>query len=438
MTPLDQVRMLPKECPRDDYHEALVQGLVSGELTPQSIAPNFEMPGIGFHRALFTLTMFLAEYRLCGRQAFVVPPGMQEALSRTSLKDVYFDDLKLPYPCIYVAMPDCGAEVWGGEQTQWHTVGGAFLRYISQGEYVKSLGGREAEVTNGMINVYIWGMENDLSSGPGDDASMWFTFDLAKLEGMDLESYLGMMLADPQRDASVDDVTALGRKLGIFTTFPKDGEMGRRALNGVMHAMRVVFNAVLYMDCEDADITLDPAVAEAKAQRKEIQGALDRLKNPNKSRGRRLRKRMANLPLDTVSWVGRSEVTSSFPTTLSTTASGGVPGTPQRLHWVRGHWWPRRDTIHKRITEAKVAAKEAVDLLAVAMTRMANASVQEVPEALPVLAGFKRLSSTKDHDLKRLTESLNAKRRWVKPYMKGSQGSLPNSHTYLLGVKEKT
>jgi hypothetical protein len=435
MTPLDQVRMLPKECPRDDYHESLVQGLVSGELTPQSIAPGFEIPGLGFHRALYTLTMFLAEYRLCGRQAFVVPPGMQEALSRTSLKDVYFDDLKLPYPCIYVAMPDCGAEVWGGEDTQWHTVGGAFLRHISQGEYVKSLDDQEAVITNGMINVYLWGMENERSRAPGDDASMWFTFDLAKLEGMDLESYLSMMLADPQRDASADDVTALGRKLGIFTTFPKDGEMGRRALNGVMHAMRVVFNAVLYMDCEDADVILDPAVAEAQDQRKEIQDALGRLKNPNKSRGRRLRKRLDNLPLDTVSWVGRSVAVTAFPTDAN---GDGDPGTPQRLHWVRGHWWPRRDTIQKRITEATEAATEAADLLATAMARMANASAQEVPEALPVLAGFKRLSSTKDHDLNRLIDSLNAKRRWVKPYMKGSQGSLPNSHTYLLGVKENT
>ena len=300
----DQIRMLPREVPRDPFHEQIVSGLVASEYDARMVMPLFDMPGIGFHRALYTLTLFLAEYRTQGRQTFVVSPEMQEALSRTSLEDVGFDDLKLPYRCIYLALPDCEAKIWGGPTTLWHKVGGVFIRYIPAGEVIQDV---EGEVTcpEGMINVYIWGMENDLSHGPGDDASMWFTFDMAELKSMDLESYLLMMLADPSRDASTTEMTDFGKALGLSTTFPR-GEGKHHAVKDVLHVMRVVFNALLYLDCSDAEVTEDEAVVEARQRRVEIEQALGRMKNTNKSRGRKLRKQLSALPKDVVRWVGRS------------------------------------------------------------------------------------------------------------------------------------
>ena len=363
MTVFDQIRMLPREVPRDPFHEQIVHALMSEETTAAGIAPLFEIPGMGFHRALYTLTLFLAEYRKCGRQTFVVSPEMQEALSRTSLEDVHFDDLRLPYRCAYISLPDCSAEIWGGETTGWHKVGGAFLRYVSADEYVVDMDGKDV-CPEGMINVYLWGMENERSQGPGDDASMWFTFDLAELKGMSLEAYLNMMLMDPRRDASLDEVTALGRKLGLFTQFPKDGKMGSRAMEGVMHAMRVVFNGI----GEDTE-----------------KGT----------------------------------------------------GTPQRKHWVRGHWWPRRDTIAARITAATSAHTLTQEQYDKATKHMASLKTSgDIADALPVLAGLRRAATHTATDLRKITEELNAKRRWVKPYKKGSRGSLPNSHTYVLGAEE--
>ena len=430
MTVFDQIRMLPREVPRDPFHEQIVHALMSEETTAAGIAPLFEIPGMGFHRALYTLTLFLAEYRKCGRQTFVVAPEMQEALSRTSLEDVHFDDLRLPYRCAYISLPDCSAEIWGGETTGWHKVGGAFLRYVTADEYVVDMDGKDV-CPEGMINVYLWGMENERSQGPGDDASMWFTFDLAELKGMSLEAYLNMMLMDPQRDASLDEVTALGRRLGLFTQFPKDGQMGSKAMEGVMHAMRVVFNAVLYMDCQDAEVTLDAAVVETQERRGQIHAALKRMKNPNKSRGRKLRKQLSNLPLDVVSWVGRSVRIKGIGDTEKGT------GTPQRKHWVRGHWWPRRDTIAARITAATSAHTSTQEQYDKATKHMASLKASEdIADALPVLAGLRRAATHTATDLRKITEELNAKRRWVKPYQKGSRGSLPNSHTYVLGAEE--
>ncbi len=431
-TVFDQIRMLPREIPRDPFHERIVTALTNGQATTRQVMPLFEMPGIGFHRALFTLTMFLAEYRTQGRQTFVVPVEMQEALSRTSLEDVGFDDLKLPYRCLYISLPDCDAEIWGGDTTKWHKVGGAFVRYIPAGQCIEEVEGNQV-CPKGMINVYLWGMENERSHGPGDDASMWFTFDLAELEGMDLESSLTMMLNDPERDASLNEVIDLGRQMGLSTTFPR-GSRRDKAMHGIMHTMRVVFNAILYMDCRDAEVTLDPTVEAAQAERKDIETRLGRMKNPNKSRGRKLRKQLDNLPTDIVSWVGRSVRIKGAE------SSGTGTGTPQRKHWVRGHWWPRRDTIQSRIAEAKAAHMEAEGAHMEAQKHLSSLSDTDptIPTILPILAALRRTAATTATDLQKVTETLSAKRRWVKPYKKGSRGSLPNSHTYVLGGTQES
>ncbi len=421
----DQIRMLPREVPRDPFHEHIVRSLVDGSANQASVMPLFEMPGVGFHRALYTLTLFLAEYRTQGRQTFVVPAEMQDALARTSLKDIGFNELKLPYRCLYLALPDCEAQIWGGEQTLWHKVGGVFIRHVPPGDTI--LDDRGAiTAPEGMVNVYIWGMENERSQGPGDDASMWFTFDLAEMRDTDLETYLLAMLNDPERDASLTEVTEFGRRIGLTTQMPRND--GGVAIAGVLHVMRVVFNALLYMDCREAEITLDEAVGEAEARRKEIETALGRMKNPNKSRGRKLRKQLGSLPTDIVSWVGRSvRIRGNGPST------GTGTGTPQREHWVRGHWWPRRDTIASRIRGAKAQAAAAREEYESCRAHTASLSTSEdIARSLPVLAAAKHATHHADAALHEITEGMNAKRRWVRPYKKGTSGPLPDSHTYVL------
>jgi len=423
----DQIRMLPREVPRDSFHESIVNALVNG-VDQQSVVPLFDLPGIGFHRALFTLTLFLAEYRTQGRQTFVVPSVMQEALARTSLEDVRFDDLRLPFRCLYMALPDCEAKIWGGDGTRWHNVGGVFIRHVAAGEGTIQDSGGVRVCPEGMINVYIWGMENERSQGPGDDASMWFTFDLAELKTMDLESYLLMMLNDPERDASLSEMTDFGRSLNLSTEFPRHGDRHKPAVEGVLHVMRVVFNALLYMDCQDAEITPDESMAETQQRRQEIETALGRMKNPNKSRARKLRKQLDTLPTDVVSWVGRSVRIRG----TETNANPGT-GTPQRVHWVRGHWWPRRDTIANRIRDAKVEANAAREEYESCREHTASLTTSEdIARSLPVLAAAKRAALHADTVLHEITEGMNAKRRWVKPYKKGTRGSLPDSHTYVL------
>ena len=67
--------------------------------------------------------------------------------------------------------------------------------------------------------------------------------------------------------------------------------------------------------------------------------------------------------------------------------------------------------------------------------RVANlSSSEEIAPIIPMLAAAKRAGTQADTDLRQIVERLNAKRRWVKPYKKGSLGSLPESHTYVLNT----
>ena len=121
------MRLLPQEVPRDPIHAEILHGLVSKRLTPDQVMPLFDIPGIGFHRALWILTLSMAYYKWTGSNTFVVPGAMRKALEQTSLEEVTADDLKLPFPCVYIALPGCDLELWGGPRTQWHECGGVFL-----------------------------------------------------------------------------------------------------------------------------------------------------------------------------------------------------------------------------------------------------------------------------------------------------------------------
>ncbi len=152
-------------------------------------------------------------------------------------------------------------------------------------------------------------------------------------------------------------------------------------------------------------------------------------KNPKK-KGKRILKRYREIPTDTVTWVGRS-----FSYGEPTPATG--TGTPQRRHWVRGHWWPRRDTIQRRIEDAQSDHRKVLDEYRDLKDAVSNAaSPEDASDHLVRLAFLRGKAQKAESEIKSLSERLESRRRWVKPYQKGSRGSTPTSHTYMLGSEE--
>jgi hypothetical protein len=426
---IDDIRFMPREVPRDPLHEEIVEGLVTGDLIETQVAPMFEIPGVGFHRALYTLTLHLAEYRKAGRQSFIIPPGMQKALANTSLAEVRPRDIKVPYRSQYIALPDCDAYLWGGATTGWHRVAGAFLRYV-QGEDRRYADRTEKAPPNdpGLVYLYLWGEENEKSTGPGDDASMWFAFDLHDMQqsGEDLSAYFRNLLNDPDREVTIDEMSPMAEKMGIITHMPREGGEGEKAREGVVAAIRMIFNALLYLDSQNPEVETDPTSLDSLRQRAALTAQLDRIKNPKKKKARVLRRRRDDLPLDTVVWVGRS-------ISMGETSEGAT-GSPQREHWVRGHWWPRRDTIQQRVEEAERVAHAHGLVCEAQKVEIQTASVGKVAPLLPA-AGEQRTAHMEAlAAVEELRGTLNAKRRWVKPYKKGgkSKKAPVRSHVYPL------
>ena len=129
-----------------------------------------------------------AYHAVQGRQTFEVSPLVAEMLEHTSLEGMTPEELRFPYSTFYVALPDTEMRIWGGSRTQWHPVGGFYV-----------------SLDDKSLTIYVWGMENDRSFGPGDDASQWAVLNL-HLDG-DLESLVTRLLQDDthRRDDPIID-----------------------------------------------------------------------------------------------------------------------------------------------------------------------------------------------------------------------------------------
>jgi len=434
---LSDIPMMHRRVPFDDYHAMILTALQTGKVTRAESAAYFDMPGIGFHRSMWMLTLHLVEHKKYGQQSFIIPEVMQDALVRTSLAGVTVDDLRMPYPSIYMALPGNTRSIWGGRETLWHEVRGIFA-WHEKGDRELLRPGEDPvapENDRGLIHLYLWGIENERSKHRGDDASLWVALDLNEMHasGEDLEAYLARILRDRNRetkDHMLQDNPELADALG-FTFLPKTDESFNKQAEGVIDTLRILFNALLYMDSDGAELERDPDNLADHAERESLRKQLARKKNPKK-KGRRIIKRFYEIPTDTVTWVGRS-----FGYSTPERSGGGKgtgTGTPQRVHWVRGHWWPRRDTIQRRIAELESKHKAVVQEYHDLRTAVANApEAEDTSEHLMRLAFARGKALKADEEIKDLTTRLEAKRRWVKPYRKGSRGSEPESHTYVLG-----
>lgn len=433
------MRLLPREIPKDSIHETLIEGLVEGAISWEEAAHYFSMPGIGFHQSGFLLTLHTAEYRKFGRQTVCIPKDMQTALMRTSLTEIHPQEFKSPYGSIYIALPDSDCNLWGGPRTRWHQVGGVYARYVEGGR-MTSLDtdtGRvehaEGSSDNSVLQLYMWGVENDKSTGPGDDANFWFTIDLREMarRGLDLEAYVEMVMDDPSRDDSTATLTELGKAVHAGFSFREMAAPDRQLqIDNVRNVVRIVLNGILYMNTPDAIIEPDEMSETFRKEREKTEAALSRLKNPNKSRGRRLAKKLAGIPSDNVVWIGRDV---RVPSTSSETGDRTQSDT---IRWVRGHWWPRKDTIARRVADKRrllVESEAAMELQRAALK--AATDVDAIAQGVCEFNDSKKCVEKGRTVLEGLVHDLNGKRRWVRPYRRGKGEEAP-PRTYMLEIPE--
>jgi len=388
--------------------------IISGKAGPKEIAGYFHIPGIGFHRALYTLTLHQAEYVMAGRQNFVVPPAMQTALANTSLEGVSPSEIRTPYPNQYIALPEGKTKIWGGNETQWHQIEGVYVRFrrgVDRHYAGETTEPKPAPPNDpGCVYLYLWGPENERSTHVGDDASMWMVLDLHEMEEdrYDLETYLKVMLDDPKRDSTLEDIEnpEIMNKLGLVTQLPE----GQEARKHIIDTLRIVFGTFLYMDSSDPVLELDPATEDNATKIKALEDSLNRTKDPKRGKGKKLQRKLDKIPRDVVTWVGGMSWGGPIE------GQPGDKGSPRR-HWVRGHWWPKKATIKNKLNRKEQDIKSLT---------------LEIESASDTRKEYLQWKVEKFRDeLLELEEKFNSKRRWVMPYMRGTK-NLENSRTYIV------
>jgi len=439
------MRLLPQELPRDEFHAEILEALRDGRANLEQLMPMFYTPA-GFMTSMFYLTMHLHEYELAGRQTFIVPSSMQNALAATSLAEIAPEEFQLPYNSLYVALPECSQVIWGGTRTGWHRVGGVFLHRIEGRHRMGKLDVANSGISHHLsfnkeqevdaINVYLWGTENSKSYGKGDDANFWLTIDFNQMrkEGhADLESYLHALFGNKDNDASLEGLTELGKALDLVVTMP-EGDAKKVVFRNVIDVLRIIFNAILYLDSEGAETEEDKESIANRERRQEVAVALGRIKNVKKGRGRRLTRELASLPRDQVIWVGKN-----LSNTLE--AQSSTPRARSRETWVRGHWWPRRDTIRRRIMEAResvASAQEQVDELQHNAVNLHSSEAEAIAQAIQKVAKAEVRAKAARTQADTRAQKLEAKRRWVKPYKRNKGVGCPvESHTYMVSNEDE-
>jgi len=248
----------------------------------------------------------MRRYEDCGQQTFVVGPRMAEAFSTTKLSEIFYSDLAIPHDTFWLALPNSGLRLWGGERTGWHRV---------VGMYVSRIAGDNGEEG---IRVTAWGEGNDDSFGTFDDAVSWFQIQLRgqhELRG-NATSNAYIHSLEKQFENLIEESQTCPPAT-LESEFFQQG--GREHADTMMSLSRIAINLILYLVCSNCEL-------ESHAP--------DERDNAARNKRRTLRKkgvRASFLPSGaTVTHVGRL-----LEMKLDENPSSG---SRVRRHVRRGHW----------------------------------------------------------------------------------------------------
>lgn len=192
-----------------------------------------------------------AAYVQQGQQVFAVGPRLQSFLHETACENVPQELLKLPYSCIYVALPECPWRLWGGP-TGMHNVAGLYLY-----EH------------NGGLSVLLWGKANEKSTAPDDDASFWVHLPWDEVPSrqedtscLNIESYLEYLFKLPDRERS---------DAGMHSSMmpPEAQEEQDKSIRSLL---RFAINFVLYLNSTNIETKKGHAVLPRLGGKRKKQG----------------------------------------------------------------------------------------------------------------------------------------------------------------------
>lgn len=311
-------------------------------------------------------------YQRSGQQVVVLGPRMQEAFTHTSLKDVPPRYIQFPHQCFYLATPDCNLRVWGGSDTGWHRIAGAYV--------MEDPGEKDT------LSVLIWGAANEKSVTPTDDATFWLNIRLGPRDDsflLDLDKGVERMVVDMDADIErrldmnelrngslrnmefesglvrMDLETRLAHILDTHQAnisdrgaFPISDQLVKEVKANVCSFLRIVINTLLYMNSASCETQKGKA---NETNRKSMADALSRKKNPKCKEARLLRRKLDETPAFHVTWIGPT-IEQARDTETDLTGTHTVKGHVRRGHWHTFHVGPRKNATGEWINPQKQKA----------------------------------------------------------------------------------
>ena len=294
----------------------------------------------------------LLNYEANGKQCFVVDSYMERELSRTSITGLLRNQLRAPFPCFYIALPDtkglgtaslvADPEGWGDwEEEGVHRVGGVFVsqhgRHLSLvivGAPVE--GGKAGDVPTAHLSINLDSVNWESPSG--------------------LEDYLANVVDESRLDVAYDGDPGTGvTTLRDIDPGAREDPQSRGAfsmlVNSLNHALRLSVNLCLYVNSRAPDLTRERIVS---AQERQL---VRKIAGTTRSRSVvRLRKKLAACTSTSFTYVGR--------------AYEG-PGDGRARHFRRAHWHTYYVCPRKRPNgEPLPLSEQATEILWVGMTEV--------------------------------------------------------------------
>lgn len=265
--------------------------------TPEITWPGQLLANYGASPLSQNLILALFYYEQWKQQTFIVGPNLQWGLEKTDV-NVAPGDLKLPYPCFYVYLPQSEYKLWGGERTEWHQLQGCYCFHY--------------ELDNS-LRFYLWCKENEKSLLPGDDAAFFFALKLNQLHKYKtVEEYF-------------DDRVAQYKDWDMTTEIQLHGDIKQHTLNTAKDVMRVVLNMVLYLNSDKPETVNHPPNLQKQHK---LEQELKKYK-PSQNKYQRIQKKLQG--------INQTNITLVYPSVENDPRCSRSHASPHG-HMVRGHW----------------------------------------------------------------------------------------------------
>lgn len=207
--------------------------------------------------------------RRVNSSAYALSTELQEEFAEAELPTgLNAFDLDLPSPCFWLALPDCALELFGGKDTGWLQIHGA---YVFSGDALARVNA-SWETTEGGIGLAIWACPKSLSKDAYDDAFYTLGFRFSDME--DIESTIVEKFGTPGR-------SDLNPRTGMTLQEEKTAEDRRREAAHIGILVRYVFNLLLHLNIPRPTYT--KTLVDFSEERAQLLDAAKRRK-PNKAK----------------------------------------------------------------------------------------------------------------------------------------------------------